>query len=178
MATLGAELGGDPGSLTQHAHRQNPATTQAPPLPGTGRGPTGSPTRRPAVATLGPKLVDDPGHRIPAPARRSTSPPDHPPTAGGHPRRRTRGGPGPPAAPVHLPGHRQWPPWALSSSAARGAPDHPPGRRQWPFWAPSSAATRDPVLSMHTDKTPPPPRPLRPPAPAGGPPEHPPGGRQ
>ncbi|PZQ86733.1 MAG: hypothetical protein DI542_13400 [Acinetobacter johnsonii] len=96
MAILGAELGGDPGSRTQHAHRQNPTTTQAPPPPGAGRGPTGTPTRRPAVATLGAELGGDPGDQIPAPAR------------------------GPPAAPVHLPDRRQWPPLAPSSSTTQG----------------------------------------------------------
>ncbi|MDH0360974.1 hypothetical protein N7298_19530, partial [Aeromonas caviae] len=55
-----------------------------------------SPTQRPAVATLSAELGGDPGGQIPAPARG--------PTAYWH--------------------RHRWPPWALSSSAARGHLQH------------------------------------------------------
>ena len=87
----------------RHRHRWPPWAPSSSAARGTGPEvhlPTGSPTRRPAVATLSVELGGGPGDQIPAPAR------------------------GPPAAPVHPPGHRQWPPWALSSSAARGHLQH------------------------------------------------------
>ena len=86
----------------------------------------------PAVATLGAKLVGGPGP--PAVPTRRTS---HriTPAGSGHPGRRARRRPGatsstdPPDA-VPDPPRRQWPPWAPSSSAARGHRQYrPAGRR-------------------------------------------------
>ena len=152
VATLGPEP----------AAARGPPRTRSPPPPAAA-GHLGHRITHPPAATLGPEFVDDPGHQVPPPAR---GPPPHritrTATGIGHLQHRfTRLAAGS--------GHPE--PWARRRPGATCSTGSP-------AWAPSSAATRDPVLSMHTDKTPPPPRPLRSPAPAGGPPDHPPSGRQ